>query len=206
MRRKNEALMKDMIRYVEEYRFENHSSPTIRKIAARFDISVSTAEAYLVEMNARGLLRYRPKDIQTSGTAKTDSRMTRVPVIGSVVCGSPEFAEEDFEEFVPLPVALFGEGEFFILRTHGDSMIGAGIEEGDMVVVRRSETARPGEIVVALVENETTLKTFYPEPEQHRVRLHPENPAMEDIFVPSCNVQGVACHVIKKLKHHVPVH
>ena len=125
--------------------------------------------------------------------------MTRVPVIGSVVCGSPELAEEDFEEFVALPVALFGEGDFFILRTHGDSMIEAGIEDGDMVVVRKTHIANPGDKVVALIENETTLKTFYPEPEQRRIRLHPENSKMKDIIVKNCNIQGVACHVIKKL-------
>ncbi len=125
--------------------------------------------------------------------------MNRAPVLGSIVCGSPELTEEDFEEFVALPVALFGEGDFFVLRTHGHSMVDAGIDEGDMVVVRKQDHANCGDIVVALVGNETTLKTYYPEPESKRIRLHPENAGMEDIIVRACNIQGVAKHVIKKL-------
>ena len=86
-----------------------------------------------------------------------------------------------------------------MLRTHGDSMIEAGIKEGDMVVVRKQNHANHGDIVVALVGNETTLKTYYPEPEKRRIRLHPENKTMKDMIVKECNIQGVAMHVIKKL-------
>lgn len=76
-------------------------------------------------------------------------------------CGLQEYAEENFEEYVPLPVALFGQGDFFLLRASGYSMIEAGIEPGDLVVVRKQNTAEEGDIVVALVDNETTLKRFY---------------------------------------------
>ena len=199
MRSKNQELMKQIIQYVEKYDFENHHSPTIRNIAAEFDISVSTAQTYLVEMDEKGMLDYSARNIRTRGMQKADNRLARVPVLGSVVCGSPELAEEDFEEFVALPVALFGEGDFFILRTHGDSMIEAGIEDGDMVVFKKTNIANPGEKIVALIENETTLKTYYQEPEKRRIRLHPENSNMKDIIVEDCNIQGVACHVIKKI-------
>ena len=86
-----------------------------------------------------------------------------------------------------------------MLRTHGDSMIDAGIEDGDKVVVKKQNHAKAGDIVVALVGNETTLKRYYPEPEKQRVRLHPENKTMKDIIVRECYIQGVAEHVIKRL-------
>lgn len=145
------------------------------------------------------MLCYDGKSIQTRSIQKSDYKMNRVPVLGSIACGSPELTEEDFEEFIALPVALFGKGDFFILRTHGDSMVDVVIEDGDMVVVKKQDYAKAGDIVVALVGNETTLKTYYPEPQKHRVRLHPENKTMSDIIVRECYIQGVAERVIKKL-------
>ena len=104
------------------------------------------------------------------------------------------------ESYVPLPTVIFGDAAHFILRAQGDSMVEAGIEDGDLVVVRKQHTAREGEIVVALVDNETTLKRFYLDRERHQVRLHPENREMADIYVDHCYIQGVAQHVIKQVK------
>ena len=96
-----------------------------------------------------------------------------------------------------MPVALFGRGEFFFLRAKGDSMIGAGIEDGDLVLVRRQETAEYNQIVVALIGDEATLKRF--RPESGYIRLHAENPRYDDILVESCLLQGVAVKVIRDL-------
>lgn len=98
-----------------------------------------------------------------------------------------------------LPVALFGRGQFFILRASGDSMIGVGINDGDLVLIRQQDSACEGQIVIALMDDEATLKRYYPEPEKNRVRLHPENEKLEDIFVKDCIIQGVAVRVIKDL-------
>ena len=106
-----------------------------------------------------------------------------VAVVGSVSCGPLTFAEENIEEYIKLPTSLLGHGKFFILRASGQSMIGAGIEDGDLVVVRQQETAEPGQIVVALVEDEVTLKRFFPDPQNGCIRLHPENRRMKDIIV-----------------------
>ena len=116
-----------------------------------------------------------------------------------VSCGEPQYEEENFEAYVALPDALFGSGEHFILRAKGESMIEAGIDPGDLVVVRKQNTADEGDIVVALVDNETTLKRFFIDKEKKCVRLHPENRTMNDILVKSCYIQGVAQHVIKAL-------
>ena len=199
LRKRNPETMKEIQAFVEDYFFEYHQSPSMQKVADAIGTSKSTAYYYVMEMARNGMLHYDGKTIETPHTQKSDYKMNRAPVLGSIVCGSPELTEEDFEEFVALPVALFGEGDFFVLRTHGHSMVDAGIDEGDMVVVKKQDHANYGDIVVALVGNETTLKTYYPEPENKRIRLHPENASMEDIVVRVCNIQGVAKHVIKKL-------
>ena len=120
-----------------------------------------------------------------------------VPVVGTVACGSPILAEENIEEYVTLPAALFGRGNFFLLRARGDSMINAGIADGDLVLVRQQDTAEYNQIAVALIDDEATLKRFRPEGD--RVVLHAENPNYDDIVVDRCAVQGVAVKVIKDL-------
>lgn len=199
IRKRDPEIMKQIAAFVEEYYFEYRRSPSLQKIADAVGIGKATAYRYVVEMDDKGILRYDGKSIQTRGIQKSDYKMNRVPVLGSIARGSPELTEEDFEEFIALPVALFGKGDFFILRTHGDSMVDVGIEDGDMVVVKKQDHAKAGDIVVALVGNETTLKTYYPEPQKQRVRLHPENKTMSDIIVRECYIQGVAERVIKKL-------
>lgn len=199
IRKKDPKMMKKIIDFVEEYYFEYHTSPSLQKIASGLEISRTTAYRYLVEMDKKDMLSYDGKTIETKSMAKSDYAMNRAPVLGGIVCGSPEYAEEDFEEFVALPVALFGQGDFFVLRTHGDSMVDAGINEGDMVVVKKQNYADYGDIVVALVGNETTLKTYHPDPDNKCIRLHPENSSMKDIVVKECYIQGVAKHVIKNL-------
>lgn len=198
MRRKSEELMARICEFAEEYRFCHRRSPSTQTVANALGVAKSTVYKYLVELNARGVIEYDGDEIETSRTKKLGGSTVTVPIIGSIVCGEPEFAEENFEEYVSLPTSLFGKGEFFILRTHGDSMIGAGIEDGDMVVVKKQGTANSGEIVVALVEGETTLKTLRFD-KDGRVVLHPENDEMEDILPKECFIQGVAKHVIKSL-------
>ena len=108
--------------------------------------------------------------------------------------------EASVEEYIPLPVSIFGSGELFIVRASHDSMIEAGIDDGDLVVVRKQQTARDGDIVVALVNNENTLKRYYRDDKHHCIILHPENSTMSDIIVHGeCYIQGVAQQVIKNL-------
>ena len=98
-------------------------------------------------------------------------------------------------------VALFGKGNFFLLRANGDSMIEAGIDHGDLVLVRCQDHAEPGQIVVALIgDDEATLKRFFPDPSKGTIRLHPENSRLDDIIVEHCLIQGVAVHVLKDLQ------
>ena len=133
-------------------------------------------------------------------TEKQRMDIVRVPIIGYVACGSPVLTEECIDGYIPLRREDLGSGKFFALHASGRSMIGAGIEDGDLVIVHRQETAEPGQIVVALVGNEVTLKRFYPEPEGGLVCLHPENKRMKDIVVKDCRIQGIAIKVLKDLQ------
>lgn len=201
MRTKNPENFKMIEEFINNYTEKNGVSPTVREIHAGTGLAVGTVSRYLSFMRENGMLDYSGcRNITTREAMITRNESTKVPVLGAVSCGVPKFAEENIEEFVRLPNALFGKGEFFILRANGDSMIEANIEHGDLVVVRKQNYAEEGQIVVALMEEEATLKRYYPEPEKRRVRLHPENSSMQDIIVRDCIIQGVAVKVIKDLE------
>ena len=120
--------------------------------------------------------------------------------VGSIRCGTPEFEEQDIDAYYTLPEAIFGRGEFYILTAKGDSMIEADIEEGDLVVVKKTAEAQKGDIIVALLNGENTLKRLMISNGEYV--LHPENSHMEDIPIGNEDefyIQGVATHVIKHI-------
>ena len=198
MRTKSKALMEDIERFVNHYTDKCGISPTMQEVADGVGSSRATVYRYVSQMCKDGILEF--SGYRTMTTTKTQVAANRVPVLGRVACGIPTLAEENIEEYVRLPVALFGEGDFFLLRANGDSMIEAGIDDGDLVLIRHQRHAEKGQIVVALIGDEATLKRFYPEPKKRRIRLHPENPSMDDIYVDSCEIQGVAVTVLKNLE------
>ena len=199
MRRKNIELMKKIKAFVESYYSTEYHSPSIAEIAKNVGVVKSTVYKYLLEMREKGMIQYDGKEIRTDLIDKIKPNVTRAAILGGVSCGVPKLAEENIEEYVSLPESLFGKGEFYILRAKGDSMIEVGIDDGDLVVIKAQNYARNGEIVVALIDDEATLKRFYKEEKINKVRLHPENSKMEDIIVDNCIIQGIAVKVIKDL-------
>ena len=199
MRSKNPELMNEIKEYTEGYYLQNRQSPSTTKIADAVGIARGTAYKYLVEMAKRNMIEYNGQDISTDVTRKYNTEQTQTPIIGSVPCGSPQYEEENIEEYVSLPTAIFGKGDFFILKASGQSMIEAGIDDGDLVVVRKQIEANEGDIVVALVDNQNTLKRYYRDDENKKIILHPENKKMKDIIVEECFIQGVACNIIKSI-------
>lgn len=199
MRSKNPELMNEIKEYIEEYYLQNRQSPSTTKIADAVGIARGTAYKYLVEMAKRNMIEYNGQDISTDVTCKYNIEQTQTPIIGSVPCGSPQYEEENIEEYVSLPTAIFGKGDFFILKASGQSMIEAGIDDGDLVVVRKQIEANEGDIVVALVDNQNTLKRYYRDEKNRKIILHPENKKMKDIIVDECYIQGVACNIIKSI-------
>ena len=198
MRSKDKTLMAAIEKFVSDYTDSNGISPTMQEVADGVGSSKATVQRYIAQLCEDGILDY--SGYRTMTSTKTKAAAIRVPVLGTIACGIPKFAEENIEEYVRLPVALFGKGNFFILRAYGDSMIEAGIDNGDLVLIRQQNYADEGQIVVALMEYEATLKRFYPEPKKHRIRLHPENSRMDDIYVDNCEIQGVAVKVLKDLE------
>ena len=199
MRHKSTELMEKIQSYVENYYKEYRHSPSTTDIADAVGIARGTAYKYLVAMSDNGMIRYDGQQISTEKTVKVQTEFTSVALLGSVSCGVPTLEEEYAEEFISLPVSMFGKGTFFMLRASGESMIDAGISTGDLVLVRKQSEAKDGDIVVALVENENTLKRYFVDTENNQIRLHPENKNMKDIIVPDCKIQGVAVKVIKDL-------
>ena len=198
MRSKNPAYMAEILEYVEGYITAHHRSPSCREIADRVTLGRSAVHRYLVAMNEAGMLEYDGQTILTPSLRDRFSGMRRIGIVGSVACGLPSEAGSVPEESMTLPVSMTGEDEMYLLYATGDSMVKAGIESGDMVLVRRQETARDGDIVVAWVEGEgNTLKRY--RKEGSVILLHPENDAMEDIRPKNFRVQGVAVWVFKKV-------
>ena len=206
MRTKSKELMGQIYSYIDQYYCEKHTTPSANEIAIGVGISKATAYRYLVAMNDCGMIEYdgTSRTIVTKMISKFSPVTFSAPVIGVIPCGEPETEEENIEEYVSLPVSLFGNGEFYILRATGDSMVDAGIEDGDMIVIKKQNTAAIGDIVVALDENQTnTLKVFagtdFENKEAILAYCNKEKYGNRQIRVKELVVQGVAKHVIKSL-------
>ena len=205
MRSKDPALMERICAYLEEYYKKNRHVPTTREIASSMQISNSSAYRYLVAMDEKGIISYQ--DGKVVGSPRIDlwkSEYSPAPVVGSIRCGDPETEMECIEEYVTLPTSIFGQGEFYILHAEGTSMVDAGILPGDLVVIQKNCEARPGDIVVALdQEQQNTLKTFAGrDAETGKAVLLYQNKAdypNKRILVDELTVQGVANKVIHYL-------
>jgi repressor LexA len=182
--------------YIKSYSARFGYPPTVRDIGKAVGLaSSSTVHAHLANLEKLGLLRRdpsKPRAIEMLDRAveqvKSIVRPDGLPLVGQVAAGSPVLAEENIEEYVNVPLLAGGEEGRFILRVRGESMIDAGILPDDYVVVRPQETAQDGEIIVALVGEDATVKRFFRE-EDH-IRLQPENPSMEPIRTRDVQVLG----------------
>ena len=173
--------------------------PSVREICAAVGLrSTSTVHAHLNHLEAQGLIRRDPtKPRALEVVDGSQPRGRSVPLVGRVTAGQPILAIENIEEYLSLPQSVLGQGEMFSLRVEGESMIDAGIMDGDLVVLRQQDTAENGEIVVAMNdEDEATLKRIYYEAD--RVRLQPENPTMAPIYVKRATVLGKLVALIRQ--------
>lgn len=187
-----------IIPFVNDFFRDNHKSPSLRQISNATGIPRMTVQRMLNTLAEDGVIDYDGETIVTEVTNKIDDEMTPVGIIGSIPCGNLSLEEEAVEEIVLMPVSLIGRGDFFMLHARGDSMTGAGIEDGDMVLIKKQEEAYPGQIVVAYVEGEgNTLKTY--KEKGGKAYLHPENPKYADIPLRDCRIQGIAVSVTRKL-------
>ena len=201
MRSKSPELMRSIRGYIEQY-FDRYSgTPTVREIATAMKVSVSSAHRYLVAMAERKMINYENGVLSTAKIEMMKPQVNYAAIVGSIPCGTPEEKEAQIEQYLPLSVSVFGNGSFYVLRASGSSMINAQIDDGDLVIIREQENANPGDIVVALTdEDKNTLKRLRYNSETRQYYLHPENDELDDIYVKQLRVQGIATHVIKALK------
>lgn len=201
MRSKDKVLMRKIISYINEYFIDFNKSPTMREIAGHLNISPACVYKYIEEMREEGLVTNSgdSRGVKTRKIEKFQTNVCRVAIVGSIACGKPLLAEENIESYVTLSRDILGSGKHFILRAKGSSMVNAGINDGDYVIVREQNSAEEGQIVVALIGDETTLKRYYIDKKRKKVRLHPENDSMEDMYFDNIIIQGIAIKVIKDL-------
>ena len=206
------ARQQEIWNYLVEYVDQHGYPPTVREIGEEVGLaSPSTVHAHLANLERAGLLRRdptKPRALELIGREKREPTpqaepeqrdVARLPLIGEIAAGGPMLAEEHIEEYMVMPASTKGD---FLLRVKGESMIDAGILDGDLVIVQRAQDARNGEIVVALAgddeaADEATVKTFYRE--KGRVRLQPENASLEPIYAQHVQILGRVVGVFREL-------
>ena len=186
--------------------------PSVREICDSVGLASSSSAHYqLNKLESKGYIRKDPSKTRAMEIIKGETKRTQrnsydtsnneeivnVPIIGNVTAGEPILAYEEYSETFPLPCSFTHNSQCFILNVSGTSMINAGILDGDYVIVKQQNTANNGDIVVALIEDSATVKTFYKE--QNRVRLQPENPMLEPIYTTEVQILGKVVGVIRKM-------
>lgn len=192
-----------ILNFIEDYKNRFGESPSSREIGDALGMTKSTVSRYLATMRKNGMLEIESARNIILAKHKPMQEIVNAPFVGKVACGLPQYAEENVQERIPLPASYIGKGTFFVLEADGESMIDAGIEPGDLIVVRQQATANPGDIVVALTsttDSTATLKRYYPEPKMKKIRLHPENSEMEDQYYDEVIIQSVAIRVLKNVE------
>ena len=204
---------KAILKFIEKEVVENGYPPSVREIGKAVGLSsTATVHGYLAKLRDKGYIKKEDKKGRTlklikGGNGKpvekepkdfyVQKELVDVPMIGKITAGEPILAVENVTDTFPIPIDFVGNSESFMLTVRGESMIEAGILDGDYILVRRQNNAINGEIVVALIEEEATVKTFYKE--KDHIRLQPENSLLDPIIVPNCEILGKVIGVFRKM-------
>jgi len=185
---------REILEYIKQEILQRGYPPAVREICEAVNLkSTSSVHSHLETLEKNGYIRRDPTKPRAIEILDDEFNLTRrevvnVPVIGQVAAGEPILAEQNIQDYFPIPVEYMPNCETFMLKVKGESMVNAGILSGDTVLVRRQSDAQDGDMVVALVEDSATVKTFYKE--NGHYRLQPENDAMEPIIVDDCEILG----------------
>lgn len=188
------AKQQQILDYIKDEILKRGYPPTVREIGETVNLkSTSSVHSHLETLEKNGYIRRDPTkpraiEICDDSFQIVRTEMVSLPVIGNVAAGQPILAEENIEEYFPVPADVVPKGESFILKVRGDSMINAGIFSGDRIFVHSCNTANNGDMVVALIDDSATVKTFYKE--NGYIRLQPENDDMDPIIVNDCQIVG----------------
>ena len=184
----------EILEYIKSQIINKGYPPSVRDICEAVDLkSTSSVHSHLETLEKNGYIRRDPTKPRAIEIIDDNFNLSRrevvnVPIVGKVAAGQPILAVENIESYYPVPMEFMPNEQCFMLKVQGDSMINAGIFDGDTIIVEQCQTARNGDMVVALVEDSATVKTFYREADH--IRLQPENDAMEPIIVPDCQILG----------------
>lgn len=184
----------EILTYIKDVILQKGYPPTVRDICDAVNLkSTSSVHAHLETLEKNGYIRRDPTkpraiEIIDDSFQMVRHEMASIPIVGTVAAGQPILAQQNIDGYFPLPVEMVPNAETFVLRVKGDSMINAGIYNGDSIFVQCCNTASNGDTVVALVEDSATVKTFYKE--NGHIRLQPENDSMEPIIVDNCQILG----------------
>jgi len=203
MRSKSKEVMNKIVDYINEEYFSYQHIPTTIEIGEHIGMTNGAVSKYLADMIESGMIvkDSRFLGFKTPKIVKSQKASISIPIVGEIACGLPMFAEENIEDYITISSNVLGQGEFFVLRAKGKSMIDAGIEPGDLVVIRKQNTANEGQIVAAMIDGECTLKSFYIDNKMKRFRLHPNNTKFNDQYYDAIDIQGVAVKIIKDIKN-----
>jgi repressor LexA len=194
MPEKLSAKQEEILEFIKQEILGKGYPPSVRDICQAVGLkSTSSVHAHLEKLEEYGYIRRDPAKSRTieilDDTFGAQRReLVNVPEVGTVAAGMPLLADQNITDYIPIPAEMLPNAETFILKVRGESMINAGIFNGDRLIVERQNTARNGEIVVALIDDSATVKRFYKE--KGHVRLQPENDAMEPIIIPDCRILG----------------
>ena len=185
---------REILEYMKEQILQKGYPPAVREICQAVNLkSTSSVHSHLETLEKNGYIRRDPTKPRAIEILDDDFNLTRrevvnVPIIGQVAAGEPILAEQNIQDYFPIPAEMMPNAESFMLKVKGESMINAGILSGDTVLVQKQNTARNGDMVVALVDDSATVKTFYKE--DGHFRLQPENDTMDPIIVDDCQIMG----------------
>ena len=194
----------EILQYIKDQILQRGFPPAVREICEAVHLkSTSSVHSHLETLEKNGYIRRDPTkpraiEIMDDQFNLTRREMVQVPILGRVAAGEPLLAEQNIEEYYPIPVEFMPNSECFMLKVRGESMINAGILDGDYVVVEKKNTASNGEMVVALIDDGATVKTFYKE--EGIIRLQPENDNMEPFILESVDILGKVIGVFRFLK------
>lgn len=188
------AKQEEILNYIKNEILERGFPPAVREICQAVNLkSTSSVHSHLESLEKNGYIRRDPTkpraiEILDDSFNMIRREMVNVPIVGTVAAGQPILAQQNIDSYFPIPSEYMPNEQSFILRVKGESMVNAGIMDGDCVLVRQQSTANNGEMVVALVDDSATVKTFYKE--NGRIRLQPENDTMAPIIVDDCQILG----------------
>lgn len=188
--------LEQVTKYLKKYQAENGFPPSVREICSALGIkSTATAHYYLDKLEERGILTRNANKNRSISLSDTPEFVS-VPLVGMVTAGTPILAVENLDGYYPLPVDFADGDDFFLLRVSGESMIEAGIFNGDKIICKKAQTADNGDIVVALIDDSATVKRFFKR--DGKIILHPENPTMADIVVEQAAILAKVTGLIRK--------